>query len=225
MTIINHDHPKYRERWANIKDNRFNGAFFYSKEICKTMVPLIDTDRNWITVNIPGVGMDHSIVFIHNNLHPEHYDHLAKYKDLVLVCGIEETVSKVAHLGKAICLPLSIDVEDVKQYRREKTKDVAFVGRRAKRKGIELPPGIDYIEGLPRTKLLPAMAEYKRVYAVGRTAIEAKVLGCEILPYDPRFPDPSRWTVMDTKEAAIILQEHLNLIDHTGYAHNIKAKP
>lgn len=216
MRIINHDHPKYRRRWERANINRFNGAFFYSKEICKFMVPLVKTDRNWITVNIPGVAADHSIVFIHNNLHPEHYDHLAGFNDLILVCGIEETVSKVAHLGKAIVLPLSIDVEDVKKYARPKTKDVAFVGRKAKRKGIYLPPGIDYIEGLPRTKLLPAMAEYKKVYAVGRTAIEAKALGCEILPYDPRFPDPSRWQVIDTREAAAILQEKLDAIDHTG---------
>lgn len=218
MKIINHNHQRYLRKLDRIQNNKFNGAYYYSKEICEIMIPLIKTDRNWITVNIPGAGMNHSIVFIHNNLHPEHYEHLARFKDLILVCGIEETVSKVAYLGAAIYLPLSIDVEDVKRYERPKTKDVAFVGRKAKRKldGIELPEGIDYIEGLPREKLLPAMAQYRKVYAVGRTAIEAKTLGCEILPYDPRFPDPSRWEVIDTREAAAILQEKLNAIDRTG---------
>ena len=212
--IINHDHPAYRRKWHNVGDNRFNGAFFYSKEITKNFIPRINTDRNWITINVPGIGCDHAVVFIHNNLHPEHYEWLSKYKDLVLVCGIPETVEKVAHLGKAIYLPLSIDVENVKQYARPKTKKTAFVGRKAKRKGIYLPEGIDYIEGLPRTKLLPAMAEYEEVYAVGRTAIEAKALGCKILPYDPRFPDPERWTVLDNSEAAQILQKHLDTLDN-----------
>ena len=129
------------------------------------------------------------------------------------MCGIPETVEKVSHLGKAIYLPLSIDVENVKQYARPKTKKAAFVGRKAKRKGVELPEGIDYIEGLPRTKLLAAMAEYEEVYAVGRTAIEAKALGCKVLPYDPRFPDPERWRVLDNKEAAQMLQEKLNEIE------------
>lgn len=197
----------------NVGDNRFNGAFFYSKEIVKNIIPMVTTDRSWITINVPGVGCDHAIVFVHNNLHPEHYDWLRQYKDLVLVCGIPETVEKVQHLGEAIYLPLSIDVEYVRQHIRPKKKKAAFVGRRAKRKGIKLPDGVDIIEGLPRTKLLPAMAEYEEVYAVGRTAIEAKALGCKVLPYDPRFPDPSRWCVLDNKEAASILQKKLDEID------------
>ena len=177
------------------------------------MIPWIKTDRSWITINIPECGCDHAIVFVHNNLHPDHYEWLKKYDDLILVCGIPETVEKVEHIGKAIYLPLSIDVENVRQYAREKSKKTAFVGRRSKQKGIDLPKDIDYIEGLPRTKLLRAMAEYENVYAVGRTAIEAKALGCNILPYNPRFPDPSRWRVMDNRESARILQAKLNEID------------
>ena len=211
--IIDHNHPAYRKKWQRSGNNRFTGAFFYSKEIVKDIIPRVNTDRNWITVNVQGTGCDHAIVFIHNNLHPENYDWLKQYEDLVLVCGIPETVEKVSHLGKAIYLPLSIDVENVKQYARPKTKKAAFVGRKAKRKGVELPEGIDYIEGLPRTKLLAAMAEYEEVYAVGRTAIEAKALGCKVLPYDPRFPDPERWRVLDNKEAAQMLQEKLNEIE------------
>ena len=61
---------------------------------------------------------------------------------------------------------------------------------------------------------LPAMAEYKEVYAVGRTAIEAKALGCRVKAYDPRFPDPDRWKVLDNKDAAKILQEQIDQIDN-----------
>ena len=222
--VISHNHPRYRKRLEEIGDGRYNGAFYYSQEICRFMIPTIKTDRNWITVNIPGVGTDHAIVFVHNNLHPEHYDHLAKYKDLILVCGIEETTIKVARLGTPILLPLSVDLEEVRRYAREKTKGVAFVGRGAKRNGIDLPRGIDYIEGLPRTELLQTMAQYQAVYAVGRTAIEAKALGCEVLPYDPRYPDPGLWEVLDSRKAAEILQEKLSAIDHQAKAHNSKTK-
>lgn len=194
--------------------NRYNGAFFYSKEICKNIIPNVKTDRNWITINVKDVGCDHAIVFIHNNLHPEHYEWLSKYKDLILVCGIPETVDKVKHLGKAVYLPLSIDVAFVKSfYVEEKTKGKAFVGRACKHRGIDLPDGIDYLENMPRNKLLFEMANYKEVYAVGRTAIEAKALGCRIRTYDPRFPDTRRWKVVDNLEAAKRLQKEIDKID------------
>ena len=178
-------------------------------------IPNIETSRNWITVNVKGVGCNHAIVFVHNNLRPENYEWLRfyGYKDLVLVCGIPETVEKVAHLGKAIYLPISVDVDYVKQFRTDKTKEAAFVGRPSKKKYGELPDGIDLLEGLPREELLKRMAEYKTVYAVGRCAIEAKILGCKLKAYDERFPKVSRWKVLDNMDAVKILQKQLDQID------------
>ena len=212
--IIDHTHALYQQKWARIGVNRFNGAYYYSREIVKNIIPAVETDRNWMTINIPGLGVDHSIVFVHNNLHPENYDWLRQFRDLIIVCGVPETVEKMAHLGKAIYLPLSVDVEDVLQYKvDEKTKDVAFAGRSAKRAGIELPENVDILEGMPREYLLRYMAQYKTVYAVGRTAIEAKVLGCRLKAYDPRFPKTSLWKVLDNKQAAKKLQKMLDEID------------
>lgn len=211
--IISHTHSKYRQRWQNAGRNKFNGAYYYSQEIVSNIIPNVDTDRNWITVNLPGVGCDHSIVFVHNNLHPENYDWLKRYKDIVLVCGIPETVEKVKHLGRAIYIPLSIDVDYVKRFRTEKTKGAAFAGRPSKRRDIKIPDGVDILEGLPRKNLLAEMAKYDTIYAVGRTAIEAKCLKCKLKAYDPRFPKVSRWKVIDNKEAAKILQAELDKID------------
>lgn len=211
--LIDHTYPAYRKRWLLNGKSRWNGAFYYSKEIVNNIMPLVETDRNWITINIPNVGCDHSIVFIHNNLHPEYYDWLEDYNDLVLVCGIPETCEKMSHLGKAIYLPLSVNVEEIQQFITEKTEESAFVGRKPKREGCVFPEDTHFIEGLPRKELLSRMANYRKVYAVGRTAIEAKVLGCEILPYDPRFPDPSRWQILDNKDAARILQSLLDEVD------------
>lgn len=212
--IISHDHRAYRQKWRTAGKNKYNGAFYYSKEIVKNIIPNVQTDRNWVTVNLPGFCASHSIVFIHNNLHPENYDWLKRYKDLVLVCGIPETVEKVAHLGKAIYLPLSVDVDYVKRFRvEEKTRGTAFVGRPAKRKDVILPSGIDYIEGLPRARMLERMAQYDTIYAVGRCAIEAKILKCKLKAYDPRFQKVSRWKILDNKKAALMLQEMLDEID------------
>ena len=66
---------------------------------------------------------------------------------------------------------------------------------------------------MKRPQLLAAMAEYKQIYAVGRTAIEARALGCTIKAYDERFPDPRRWKVVDNKDAAKMLQKQLDRID------------
>lgn len=213
MITITHEHPLYRLRWSTSGKNRYNGAYYYSQEIVENIIPRIETDRNWITVNVEGVGCDHAIVFVHNNNYPEHYEWLKRYKDIILVCGVPETVDKVKHIGRAIYLPLSIDVDYVKQFETEKTKDAAYVGRPSKKRGTCLPDGIDYLEGMKRDDLLRAMAEYKTVYAVGRCALEAMALGCEIKPYDPRYPDVSIWKVIDNKDAAEILQKELDQID------------
>ncbi len=210
--IIDHNDVQYKRKRATAGHDKHNGAYYYSREITKNIIPLIETDRNWVTVNVKGQCFDHSIVFIHNNLKPDLYDWLADYKDLVLVCGVPETCDKVKHLGIPIYLPLSIDVENVAKFRCEKTKEVAYAGRYVKRLKVPLTD-CDFLEGMPRNKLLSEMAQYKKIYAVGRTAIEAKCLGCEVLVYDERYPDPELWQVLDNKDAAKILQRELDKID------------
>ena len=211
--IVDHTTPEYVKRTNQSVDNRYNGAYYYSVEIVKNFVPNIKTDRPWVTVNQKGMGQDHAIVFVHNNLHPEWYEHLSVWKDLILVCGVPETCNKVKHLGKPIYLPLSVDVAEVEKYKSEKCKGTAFVGRKEKRYGKFIPHNIVYLEGIAREKLLPMVAEFHQIYAVGRCAIEGKILDCKILPYDKRFPDPDIWRVIDSMEAVQMLQAMLDDID------------
>ena len=210
--IIDHNHLFYRRRWSLAGNARFNGAYYYSQEIVSNIIPEIKTDRNWVTINVPGACTDHSIVFIHNNVEPKVYDWLKDFKDLVLVCGIPETCETVKHLGKPVYLPLSIDIKSVKKFKTKKTKEVAFAGRSDK-KTNQIPKGTPCIEDVNRHDFLSEMAKYKQIYGVGRVALEAKVLGCEVLPYDERFPDPSVWTVYDNSEVVKILQKALDDID------------
>ena len=211
--IIDYQHPAYQMKYRAMYggNGKYNGAYYYSKEIRELLIPKIKTDRNWVTINIPGFGANHSIVFVHNNLATDHYDWLSKYDDLVLVVGVPETASKVAHLGKTVYLPLPIDKANVAQYIVEKDKEVCYAGRGRKFVGKKVEG--DPICDVPREEMLARMAHYKKCYAVGRTAIEAKILGCEILPYDERFPDPSVWKVFAYEDAAKVLQKELDMID------------
>ena len=184
--------------------------------IRKFFIPNIKTDRNWITLNT-GECFDHSIVFIHSNINiEEKYDYLKEYKDLILVCSQKSTQAKVRKYGHAIYLPLSIDTEYIKTFKRPKTKNSCYAGRADKiysdrLKGIV---GVDYIANLTHDGLLEKIAEYKNVYAVGLTALEARCLGCRILPYDPRFPDANVWKVRDCRDMVKVLQNKIDRIDN-----------
>lgn len=212
MIICSHETPEYKKTYGGTQ--RMNGAYWYSVEIVKNIIPRVETWRPWVTINVRGKCADHAIVFIHNNLNPHLYDWLAEYEDLILVCGVPSTCEKVSHLGRAIYLPLSIDTEYVSKFGGVK-KDIerAFAGRGGKRCGHHFPLGTTILANLDRENLLKALARCRKVYAVGRCALEARCLGAEILPYDERFPDPSIWKVIDNKDAAKLLQQELDKID------------
>lgn len=220
--LVSHESPEFQELWNRQTKkrirNKHNGGYYYSKEIVENIIPLIKTSRPWVTVNLrkQQICDNHAIVFVHMNWHPEWYNWMEKYDDLIFVCSKEKTCEAISHLGKTIYLPLSVDVEEIKKYKRPKDRKTAFAGRKAKRygiHGINLPSGIDYIENVSRDIFLSEMARYKNIYAVDRVAIEAKILDCNILPYDPDFPDPDVWKILDNKDAAVMLQEKLDEID------------
>ena len=216
MIIVDHNHPRIRRIRSNPKfaPNKHNGAYYYSVEIGKYFIPVIQTDRNWVTMNVKQEAPRHAIVFAHNNIHLEWY---AKYrnKDAILVCGMPETAERLKVYGKTIYLPLSVDVREVERYRTEKTEDVCFVGRKSKR-NARVPVGVPCLEGMPRPQLLTELAKYRRAYAVDRCAVEAKVLGCQVLEYGYNYGvrhSEDFWQILDSRDAAKILQTELDKID------------
>ena len=209
--IFNHEAPEFRE---NPRYNKNNGAYWYSVEIAKYFIPTIETDRNWVTLGCHGKCFDHSIVFAHSNLYPDVYSYLEPFNDLILVCSWPQQMEAVKRYGKTVFLPMSVDVEYVEQFKRSKDKDICFAGRMEKcTDELRYTPGLDFIAELDRDTFLTELARYKRVYAIDRVAIEAKILGCEVLPYDGRFPDVDFWKVIDSKEAAKMLQQILDEVD------------
>lgn len=211
--IISHTHPLYLKKRASNPNNKYNGAYYYSKDIIKHIIPNVKTDRNWVTVRLPEVKTpNHSIVFIHNNRNPNYYSYLKDVKDCVLICSSPRTYENMKFISeKVILLPLSVNVKNVKRYRvKEKTKEVAFAGRRCKITN-KVSSKADILTDVPQTELIKKMANYKKIYAVGRTAIQAKILGCEVLPYDNMYPDVSVWKVFDCKEASKLLNDILKV--------------
>lgn len=212
---ITHEHPLYKTRRSKQGNGKYNGAYYYSKDIVKYIIPNVKTDRKWVTVRLEDCteNLDHSIVFIHNNRNPNYYEYLRKYKDVVCVCSQPHTYENMKFFGNPVLLPLSLDVKSVEKYKlKTHDKDTAFAGRRLKLNN-HVPNKADILTDMSQTELIKAMAHYKEIYAVGRTAIQAKILGCKVLPYDNMYPDPRIWKIVDCTEAVKMLQRILNEID------------
>ena len=219
--IIDHNHPEYKKLRRKVKDGKYNGCWYYSHEIVDNIIPRVKTWRGWNTVGRELDGMcDHMIVFLHDNSTPWHYYWLKNYNDLVLVCSSKYTLDSVQFSGHTVLLPMSVDTEYVKKFRTEKTKDTCFVGNVWVRQNIRgitaqtnIPDNVDFFSSMPREKLLKEVAKYRRAYAIDRCAIEAKVLGCELLELDTRYSVDNVGEVLDNRDAAKILQRELDKID------------
>lgn len=213
--IINHLEPHYASKRRCHKDQKYNGAYYYSKDICKYIIPNVKTDRTWVTVRVPeaNVNLNHSIVFIHNNRNPNYYTYLRDYKDVICVCSTKHTYENMKFFGNPVYLPLSVNVESIKKFRLKKQdREMAFAGRCIKITN-KVPSRADILTDMPQSDLLREMAHYQKIFAVGRTAIQAKILGAEVLPYDNLYPDPKVWQILDCKDAAKMLQKMLDEID------------
>ena len=217
--IIDHTHPEYLKIRNKAKKGKNNGCWYYSHEIVDNIIPNVKTWRGWNTVGRELPGMcDHMIVFLHDNSTPWNYEWLKKYNDLVLVCSSKYTLNSVIWSGHTILLPMSVDTEYVKQFRTKKTKDTCFVGNVWVKANTttKIPKGVDYLRNMPREKLLPLLAQYRKAYAIDRCAIEARVLCCELLPVTTLYSCDNVGSVLDNREAAKILQKELDKLDKGG---------
>ena len=211
----------YRSYRKTFKNGSHNGAYYYARELEKNIVPFVKTDRDWDLLGMQFTNhRPRSIIFIHHNVrHDITYKWLEKVKDPILVCSSKATYNWALSRGyTAIFLPLSVDVAYVEHFKTEKTKEACYAGNRWAFKVPDIakyvPAGVDFPpDNLPREELLKFIAPYKICYAIGRCAIEARVLGCKIKKCDSRYPDPRIWKVLDNKDAVPILQKELDKID------------
>lgn len=215
--IFSHLSPEYIECCKRCCIQPDNGAYYYSKELLENIVPHIKTDRDWVLINVARQCTDRAIVFIHNNKNPERYWWLAPYKDLILVCSQMKTVRWMSEMYPqfhTILLPLSIDTKYVSQFKaKRKTKDTAYFGRQVKCPDEILKDNkIDKLYSKNREQLLREVAKYRKVYAIGRCALEALCLGCEVLPHKGEY-EGVEFKLLDNKDVIPELQRLLNEID------------
>lgn len=221
--IIDHNHPEYIELRKKTGQGKYNGCYYYSKEIVENIIPRVKTNRDWNVVGRDLEGMhDGMIVFLHDNSTPWHYEWLHKYNDLILICSSKYTRNSVIYSGKTIILPMSIDTEYVKQFRlddSERTKETCFVGNKWVKANMTNPSvlkaagKVDFFSSMPREKLLKEVAKYKRGFAIDRCAQEILCLGLELLPIETRYHCDDVGKVVDNRQAAEMLQNELNKID------------
>lgn len=210
QNIISHESECYKKLHMDHHD----GAYWYSKEFVERMIPKLKTDRPFVTINVKGKCLDNAIVIIHANDHPEVYTYLADYKNLILVCSKIATVKKLIEMYPkfhVVYLPMSVDKAYVEKFKaKRKTKDTAYVGRLVKCPDEMMKnKNIAKIGNMDREKVLSECAKFKNVFAVGRCAIEAKILGAKVFS-DEDYP------ILDNLEAVPILQKFINEIDRKG---------
>lgn len=205
------------QEWKDLNVGTGNGAFYYSNEIIKNIIPKIKTDRNWVTINVEDQCFDHSIVFIHNNKDWVNYKWLSKYKDLILICSsiktLEHMIEMFPHFH-CIYIPLSIDKKYVEKFKvKRKTKNTAYFGRIEKcPKELMENKTVDKIYKEDRDSLLKKVAKYKTVYAIGRCALEAKALKCKVISHKGEY-EHATFELLDNSEIIPELQRLLNEID------------
>lgn len=219
--IIDTTDPNYVALRKQLTKGKYNGAYYYSQEIAKNIIPLVKTDRPWNTLGARCLGLQpNAIVFLHHNInHDRVYGWMrGRVRNNIFVVNAYSTYSYIQRRGwPVIYLPNSVDVEYVKQFRTEKTKEACYAGNRWRFKQNDIkkyvPAGTDFPpEELPREELLKFIAPYKKCYAIGRCAVEAKILGCEVENCDSRYEGVD-WTILDNKDAAKLLQEALDQIE------------
>lgn len=194
MIVYGTQTPKFTQWRDKQTYGKENGAYYYSKEIEENILPELKLNMFFITagaaIYTPQEIPDGAIVICHDNRSTKQSYGKLFGKGMIWVCSKHSTVETLEGYGeRAVYVPLSIDTEYIKKFKRKKTKDTAYVGNAwaFKREYLNsLPIDIEQLSGMPREKLLKEMAKYKHVIAEGRVLQEAQILGCktEVPKYD-----------------------------------------
>ena len=220
--IVSSNHPQYvARRNALPPTDRFNGAYYYSKDLENLVCPLLETKR---PINLLGMkscgGVDGMIVFVHQYVDvARNYAWLKQFNNLIIVSSDHRADRILRHLGKVVHLPLSVDTVEIAKHRVERKDQYAcYYGNPwgFKRQEIHelVPPEVHRFGTMPREKAWDVIAHYQYCYAIGLCALEAQQLGCKLRQSRYRYPNPARsFPVLDCRDAAKMLQKALDLID------------
>jgi len=220
--IISTKSPEYIKARNALKSGKFNGAYYYAREIEEIMLPLLKTDRNVFTIHVPNIGIDNALIWAHSNIQLESvYNHWHKYKDLVFIVSQKQTYDKLICLfpnDKIIYLPLSIDFSylDKFKYMGQRKGSVYFGNVWAERHSIfeKIPKSVNRLHDVPRKRGLEIIARAETVYACGRCYLESLYLNPKgTIHVKPDYATDDL-VLIDTHEAVKLLQKELDKIEN-----------
>lgn len=219
IIIQDHTTKEYLIAQSKLSAGKFNGAYFYSKEIVESFIPNINTTYNWQTINHQ-TAPEHCIVFVHSNNALERYDYLLKYNDVILVCSTHNSLNQLKRKGhkKVIYVPLSIDTDYLDNFKNDNEKNgtIATGNQWAftnETKKFFIKNNIKHYHDIPREQLLTLMSNAETIYAIGRTAMEAIYLGANVIQPDKEYPVEKYTTYYKQEDAIRILQQEIDKYD------------
>lgn len=193
MKIVGTNQQRFEDWRSRQGVSANNGSYWYARELEEIILPGINVNAYVITAGaklyrkyeVPSGA----VIVCHDNRTT--FESYGKHfgNDILWICSKYSTVATLQGYGEnAVYVPLSIDTRYVEQFKRKKTKDIAYVGNSwaFKKDYLEsLPKSIQQLSGMERDTLLKEMAKYKRVIAEGRCLMEAQVLDakCEVPLY------------------------------------------
>lgn len=167
----------------------------------------------------PSTAPDNCIVFVHSNNALDRYDYLLKYKNIVLVCSTNHSKQELIAKGhrQVIYVPLSIDTEYLAKFKSETKSGTIACGNvwafTSDTKNYFRSKGIPHYHDLQRDELLALMGQSERVYAIGRTAMEAIYLGAEVIQPEKEYPVEKYTTYYTQDDAIKMMQEQLDNLE------------
>lgn len=176
MIVYDHTHPTWLARYG--RHGRTNGAFTYSRDICKWHLPiwreLLGHDESISTCGkVPGVTVQYLHERTHVDLSSETKLFVTTYKDLADALG-----------PRGLWLPNTIDEAVLPDHRP--SKDWVYFGNiiGEKRKPFDKLGGLnfDVISGVKdQQSSLEQVAQYRYGIGVGRCALEMMAIGLKVL--------------------------------------------
>jgi len=228
MYVVGTNTKRFKSWYSQQGIKRNNGSYWYARELEDIILPEVDLHLFIVTAGAslykPYEVPDGAAIVCHDNRTSKKSYGRFFNKNILWVCSKHSTVENMQSYGeRAAYVPLSIDTQYVKQFKRKKTKDIAYVGNAwAFKKDYldSLPKDVVQLSDLERDALLREMAKYKRVIAEGRCLMEAQVLGAK--GEVPKYNDLEAVYVepLDSRDVIpywhMALDEHYNSLNDTA---------
>lgn len=182
MIVHDHTHPAWLARYG--RHGRTNGAFTYSRDICKWHLPiwreLLGSEESVATCGkVPGATVQYLHERTHADLSDETRLFVTTYKDLADALG-----------DRGLWIPNTIDAEGLPVHSPE--RDWVYYGNIIgdKRKMFDRLKGVrfDIVSGVAdQHDALHRVARYRYGIGVGRCALEMMAIGLKVLIFGKDF--------------------------------------